>query len=174
MEDIMKRNTIYRLSLAGLLTALAVAGSFISIPIGGSKCAPVQHMVNIFGAVLLGPLWNIGIAFTASLLRNFLGLGSLMAFPGSMIGALCCGVAYRLLPNLPLACTAEALGTGLLGGLAAYPIAKFLMNLNVTGTFIYVMPFFISTAVGSALAFALLILLQKGGVLANMKGAFKR
>ena len=85
-----------------------------------------------------------------------------------------CGVAYRLLPNLPLACTAEALGTGLLGGLAAYPIAKFLMNLNVTGTFIYVMPFFISTAVGSALAFALLILLQKGGVLANMKGAFKR
>jgi len=171
MEDIMKHNTIYRLSLAGLLTALAVVGSFISIPIGGSKCAPVQHMVNIFGAVLLGPFWNVGIAFTASLLRNLLGLGSLMAFPGSMIGALCCGLAYRFFKNLMLTCTAEALGTGFLGGLAAYPVAKFLMNLNVTGTFIYVMPFFISTAVGSALAFALLILLQKGGVLTNMKEA---
>ncbi len=46
----MKRNqTVYRLSLAGLFTALAVVGSFISIPVGGSKCAPVQHMVNIFG-----------------------------------------------------------------------------------------------------------------------------
>lgn len=170
----MKHNTIHRLSLAGLLTALAVVGSFVSIPIGGSKCAPVQHMVNIFGAVLLGPLWNVGIAFTASLLRNLLGLGSLMAFPGSMIGALCCGIAYRLLPKLSFACAAEALGTGLLGGLAAYPVAKFLMNLNVAGTFIYIMPFFLSTAVGSALAFALLTILQKGGVLANMKGAFEK
>lgn len=165
----MKRNhTVYKLSLAGLLTALAVAGSFISIPIGGSKCAPVQHMVNIFGAVLLGPLWNVGIAFTASLLRNLLGLGSLMAFPGSMIGALCCGLIYRLCRNLALTCVAEALGTGLIGGLAAYPVAKLLMNLNVAGTFVYVIPFFISTAVGSALAFALLVVLQKGGVLARI------
>lgn len=165
----MKRNhTVYKLSLAGLLTALAVVGSFISIPIGGSKCAPVQHMVNIFGAVLLGPFWNVGIAFTASLLRNLLGLGSLMAFPGSMIGALCCGVAYRLSHRLLLTCTAEALGTGLLGGLAAYPVAKLLMNLNVTGTFVYVMPFFLSTAVGSVLAFVLLTVLQKGGVLTRI------
>ncbi len=165
----MKHNqTVYKLSLAGLLTALAVVGSFISIPIGGSKCAPVQHMVNIFGAVLLGPFWNVGIAFTASLLRNLLGLGSLMAFPGSMIGALCCGLAYRLFHNLLLTCGAEALGTGLLGGLAAYPVAKLLMNLNVAGTFVYVIPFFISTAVGSVLAFILLAILQKGGVLSRI------
>lgn len=168
----MKRNnTIYKLSLAGLLTALAVAGSFISIPVGGSKCAPVQHMVNIFGAVLLGPVWNVGISFAASLLRNLLGLGSLMAFPGSMIGALCCGLIYRFFRSLPLTCTAEALGTGLLGGLAAYPVAKLLMNLDVTGTFVYVIPFFISTAVGSVLAFVLLAMLQKGGVLAHITAA---
>lgn len=165
----MKHNhTVYKLSLAGLLTALAVAGSFISIPIGGSKCAPVQHMVNIFGAVLLGPLWNVGIAFTASLLRNLLGLGTLMAFPGSMVGALCCGLAYRFLRSLPLTCAAEAAGTSLLGGLAAYPVAKLLMNLNITGTFLYVIPFFVSTSVGSVLAFALLTVLQKGGVLARI------
>ena len=168
----MKHNqTVYKLSLAGLLTALAVVGSFISIPIGGSKCAPVQHMVNIFGAVLLGPFWNVGIAFTASLLRNLLGLGSLMAFPGSMIGALCCGLAYRFFHNLLLTCGAEALGTGLLGGLAAYPVAKLLMNLNVAGTFVYVIPFFISTAVGSVLAFILLAILQKGGVLSRITAA---
>lgn len=164
-----QNNTVYKLSLAGLLTALAVAGSFISIPIGGSKCAPVQHMVNIFSAVLLGPAGSIGTAFLSSLLRNLLGIGTFMAFPGSMLGALCCGLAYRFSKNLSLTCTAEALGTGLLGGIAAYPVAKFVMNAAPAGIFFYVIPFFISTVAGSILAFALLKILEKGGVLARIK-----
>lgn len=42
----MKQNdTVKKLALAGVLTAVAVVGSFISFPILGSKCAPVQHMV---------------------------------------------------------------------------------------------------------------------------------
>ena len=91
----MRQNTATKkLVLAGVLTALAVVGSLISFPIAGSKCAPVQHMVNILAAVTLGPGWGVGIAFTASLLRNILGIGSLLAFPGSMVGALCCGLVY--------------------------------------------------------------------------------
>ena len=81
-------DTVKKLAMAGVLTAVAVVGSLLSFPIFGSKCAPVQHMVNILAAVVLGPGWGVGIAFCASLLRNLLGLGSLMAFPGSMIGAL--------------------------------------------------------------------------------------
>ena len=76
-----------KLAIAGVLTAAAVAGSLISVPVAGSKCAPVQHMVNVFAAVMLGPWWGIGIAFCASLIRNLLGIGSLLAFPGSMVGA---------------------------------------------------------------------------------------
>ena len=72
-------NKTKKLALAGVLTALAVVGSFLSVPVAGSKCAPVQHMVNILAAVTLGPGWSVGIAFCASLLRNILGLGSLMA-----------------------------------------------------------------------------------------------
>ena len=83
--DMNKKTT--KLALAGVFTAVAVIGSLISIPVAGSKCAPVQHMVNIFSAVLLGPWWGIAIAFVASLLRNLFGLGSFLAFPGSMIGA---------------------------------------------------------------------------------------
>ena len=90
-----QNNTTKKLALAGVLTALAIVGSFISVPVAGSKCAPVQHMVNILVAVTLGPAWGVGIAFCASLLRNLLGLGSLMAFPGSMVGALCCGLVYK-------------------------------------------------------------------------------
>ena len=41
-----------KLAIAGVLTAAAVAGSLISVPVAGSKCAPVQHMVNVFSAVI--------------------------------------------------------------------------------------------------------------------------
>ena len=109
-----------KLAIAGVLTAVAVAGSLISVPVAGSKCAPVQHMVNVFAAVMLGPWWGIGIAFCASFIRNLLGIGSLLAFPGSMIGALCCGLVFHFTHKLSLTCVAEALGTGILGGLAAY------------------------------------------------------
>ena len=77
-----------RLALAGVFTALAIVGSFLSFPVAGSKCAPVQHIINILAAVTLGPWYSVGIAFCASLLRNLLGLGSMMAFPGSMVGTL--------------------------------------------------------------------------------------
>ena len=96
----MKALSTKKLALAGMLCALAVVGSVFSFPIFGSKCAPVQHMVNILCAVLLGPYYGIGVAFVASLLRNLLGLGSLMAFPGSMFGALLCGLVYHKTKNI--------------------------------------------------------------------------
>ncbi len=165
----MKQTTnTKKLALAGVLTALAIVGSFLSFPVAGSKCAPVQHMVNIFAAVLLGPGWGVGIAFCASLLRNILGIGSLMAFPGSMIGALCCGLVYKKRKNLSLTCLAEALGTGILGGIAAYPVALFLMGAAPAGLFIYVIPFLISTVAGSILAFLLISVFQKSGVMAQL------
>ena len=161
-------NKTKKLALAGVLTALAVVGSFLSVPVAGSKCAPVQHMVNILAAVTLGPGWGVGIAFCASLLRNILGLGSLMAFPGSMVGALCCGLVYKKCKVLSLACLAEAIGTGILGGIAAYPVARFLMGAAPAGLFVYVIPFLISTVAGSILAFILISILQKSGVMSQL------
>ena len=87
----MKSNSTKKLAIAGILVAVAVVGSTFSFPVFGSKCAPVQHMVNVLCAVFLGPWYGVGVAFTASLLRNLMGLGSLLAFPGSMCGALLCG-----------------------------------------------------------------------------------
>lgn len=159
-----------RIALAGVLAAIAVVGSMLSFPVAGSKCAPVQHMVNILAAVTLGPWWGVGIAFAASLLRNILGLGSLMAFPGSMVGALCCGLMYMGTRKLAPTCVAEALGTGILGGIAAYPVAKFLMGAEPVGLFVYVVPFLVSTVAGSILAFALITVLEKGGVFRQIMG----
>lgn len=145
-----------KLTLAGILTAVAVLGGVFSFPVLGSRCAPVQHLVNILAAVFLGPLWGIGVAFSASLLRNIAGLGSLMAFPGSMIGALACGIVYYYTRRLGLTCVAEALGTGVFGALAAYPVAALLMGLTPASYTVYIVPFFISTGAGSIAAFILL------------------
>ena len=49
----MKSTNIKKLSIAGILCAAAVVGSLFSFPVFGSKCAPVQHMVNVFCAFIL-------------------------------------------------------------------------------------------------------------------------
>ena len=57
----MKQFGTRKLCYAGILCAVAVVGSFFYIPVFGSKCVPVQHMVNILCAVLLGPFYGVGI-----------------------------------------------------------------------------------------------------------------
>lgn len=147
-------NDTRKLTLAAVLTAVAVVGSILSFPVLGSRCAPVQHMVNVFCAVLLGTRYGVGSAFVASLLRNLFGLGSLLAFPGSMCGAFLSGLVYSRTKNILLTVIAEAFGTGIIGGLAAYPIAILFMG-KVAGDvafYVYVVPFLISTVCGSILA----------------------
>ena len=175
MKPVTKKIRTRKLALAGVLCAVAVAGSvFVVFPVFGSKCAPVQHIVNILCAVFLGPWYGVAVAFVASLLRNILGVGSLMAFPGSMCGALLCGLAFRWLKNLPLTLTAEVFGTGILGGLAAYPVAKLLMGLSPASYTVYIVPFLISTVAGTLLAGALVFALRQSGALAGMRAALER
>lgn len=167
----MKKNKILKITIAGLLCAVAVVGSLFSFPIFGSKCAPIQHMVNIVCAVLLGPGYGVSVAFVASLIRNLTGLGSLLAFPGSMIGALLCGIVYWKIKKLLPTVIAEVIGTGILGGLCAYPMAILFMG-KVAGEmafYVYVVPFLVSTVVGSIVAGIVLYSLDKARVLNRMK-----
>ncbi len=176
------QTNVQKLAIAGILCAVAVVGSLFSVPVFGSRCAPVQHMVNILCAVLLGPSYGVSVAFVASLLRNMLGLGSLMAFPGSMFGALLCGVMYQLLRKTNFqvqllgTLLAEVFGTAVLGGLCAYPVAILLMGKQVgeIAFYAYVIPFLISTAGGSALSGILLFTLQKIGALRRVQENFNR
>ena len=169
------RQKTLKLALAAVLCAVAVVGSMFSFPVFGSKCAPVQHMVNVLCAVLLGPWYGLGAAFVASLLRNLLGLGSLLAFPGSMCGALLCGLIYsrtrKLLPTL----AAEVLGTGVLGGLLAYPIAIAFMGVDAASVafYAYIVPFLISTVAGSLIAGVLVLALQRNGTLTQIQSHLK-
>ena len=166
----MKRNRTLRLTLAALLTAVAVVGSLFSFPVFGSKCSPVQHMVNVICGVLLGPWYAFGAGFLAALIRNLLGLGSLLAFPGSMCGSLLCGFVWKYSKKLLPTLIGEVFGTGIIGGLLAYPIAVAFMGVSSAsiGFTAYVVPFLISTVAGSIMAGVIIFALQKNGVLNSM------
>lgn len=171
----IKTNT-KKLAIAGVFCAVAVVGSLFSFPVFGSKCSPVQHMVNILCAVLLGPGYGVGVAFAASLIRDMLSLGSLMAFPGSMFGALVCGLVYRRTKNILGTLIGEVFGTAILGGLCAYPIAILFMGIGAADVafYAYIIPFFISTAAGAIISALLIYSLKKANVLHNMQESLNR
>ena len=167
----MKKVNIKKLAVAAVFCAVAVVGSLLYFPVFGSKCAPVQHMVNILCAVLLGPAYGVGVAFAASLIRNLFGLGSLMAFPGSMFGALLCGLVFWKFRNIPATLLAEVFGTAVLGGLCAYPVAIFLMGQSAAAIafYAYIVPFLISTAAGAIISAVLIYSLKQAGLLHKMQ-----
>lgn len=149
-----------KMTISAMLVAIGVlASQIIYIPVGASKCFPVQHSINIIAAIILGPIYSVGIAFLISLLRNVLGVGSLLAFPGSMIGALLAGLLFRITSKKEIAILGEVFGTGVLGGVIAFPIAKFILGKDVAALF-YVVPFLISTIGGSGIAYGMLKILD--------------
>ena len=151
----MKSNT-KKLTMAAFFVALGVVFSFVNIPVGLAKCYPIQHMVNVLSAVLLGPLYSVLVAFCTSLIRNMSGTGSLMAFPGSMIGAFFSGILFYKTKKLSLAFLGEVIGTGLIGALLAYPIAKFVLGKEMA-LFGMVIPFSVSTLGGSIIAIIIIL-----------------
>lgn len=168
MEKQAGRNSIKKLTLTAFFTAVAVIGSLFSFPVFGSKCAPVQHLVNVLCAVTVGPWWGLAQAFMAALLRNLLGLGSPLAFPGSMCGVLLAGLLYKYGKKLPFAYVGEVFGTGILGGMLSYPIAAFVMGNKEAALFTFVVPFLISTCGGTLIAVAITIPMKASGLLARM------
>ena len=162
----MKLN-LKKLIVAAVFAAVAVVGSTISFPVLGAKCAPIQHMINVLGAVLLGPGYGVLSAFVASLIRNLLGLGSPLAFPGSMCGALLSGLLYEKTKKLPAAYAGEVVGTGLIGGMLSWPVASLVMGNKNAALFTFVVPFLISTCGGTIIAIVIVSALKRSGFLAR-------
>ncbi len=156
----MKKAEVKKLVVAAMFVALAVSLSTFSFPIGASKCFPIQHMVNVLSAVFLGPWYGVLVAFSTSLIRNLLGTGTLLAFPGSMVGALCCGLVYKISRKFIPTYIAEVIGTGILGGIIAFPVASLVMGKEAA-LFTYVVPFLVSTVGGTVIAALLITVLYK-------------
>ena len=159
---------IKKITYSAIFIAIGVVCSPFNIPLGFAKCFPVQHLINVICAILLGPIYAVSCAFAISFLRNIMGMGTLLAFPGSMIGALLAGILYKKTNKISLAFVGEVIGTGLIGALISYPIATVFMNRQVA-MFTYVIPFGISTLVGSIFAVILLKAIEKTHIFEKVK-----
>ena len=157
----MKTRVVAR---AVILVAIGVALSpFTSIPIGIAKINPTQHFVNVIAAVLLGPWWATGVALVIAILRNALGTGTLLAFPGGMVGAFMAGYLYRYSHNIYLGAVGEIIGTGVIGAiLSALIVAPVLMG-KAMGIGVVMIVFSGSTIIGSIMGVLALKLLKRAG-----------
>lgn len=147
---------IQQLTWMAMLIAIAVIGSlFISIPTGVARAYPIQHMVNVIAAVTVGPIGAVLVAFVTGLVRVMTGTGSLLAFPGGMIGALLAGIFYMRTNRVAFAAFGEVIGTGLIASLVAVPYAKLLMGTEFGALFFF--PAFLASSVtGSVLGWIVL------------------
>ncbi len=160
---VRRLTTTHRVALSVVLAALAVALAPFSIPVGIARLFPGQHMVNVLAAVLVGPWWGLGVAFTASLVRNVLGLGTPLAFPGSMVGVLLAGLAFRATRNVLFAAVGEVIGTGLIGAVVgALLVAPYIMD-STMAVGALIVPFLLSSIAGAALGVLGVQILRRAG-----------
>ncbi|MCJ7841006.1 energy coupling factor transporter S component ThiW [Lederbergia sp. NSJ-179] len=159
---------IRKMIVMTMFVAIAVVGSiFVSFPAGIARAYPIQHAVNVIAAVTLGPIPAVVIAFLTALIRILTGTGSLLAFPGGMIGACLAGLLFKQFGKIWLAGMGELIGTGLFASLFAVPYAKILMGTSTTALF-FLPSFFVSSASGMLIGIILATRLQKTGVLKKM------
>ncbi len=155
--------TVRKITVIGLLVAVGAVAAPFSIPVGVAKVYPVQHAINVFTAVLFGPGPAVLAAFLTSTIRNMMGTGTPLAYPGSIFGALLAGLAYRYFKKDFIAAAGEIIGTGILGALVAFPLAKWLLGFaGIAGAFI--VPFFLSSLAGAVLGVLVLRIILKTGV----------
>ncbi len=160
----MESNT-RRVAHAVVLVAIGVAlAPYTSFPIGIAKINPTQHFVNVLGAVLLGPWWAVIIATVIGVIRNVLGVGTLLAFPGGMIGAFLAGLLYRQTRNIYVGAAGEITGTGFIAPVvSALLVAPVFMGKSIP--LLALIPSFLaSTVAGSILGILALKLLQRAEI----------
>src|SRR5699024_9727296 len=116
----------------------------------------VQHMVNVLAAVLLGPFPAVLIAFLTSLLRVMLGLGTVVAFPGSIIGAFLAGMLYTHFGRKFLAMTGEIVGTGVFGSLFSVRLAHLVVR-STLGALAVLPSFLVSSMPRAILGYVIVV-----------------
>ncbi len=159
-----------RTAQAVILIALGVAlAPFTSIPLGVARVNPTQHFVNVVGAVLLGPVWATGVAFVIGLIRNALGVGTLLAFPGGMVGALTAGLTYRFTKHLYGAAAAEVFGSGIVGALLGAALVAPVFMDSPEPLLAFVPSFLGSSILGAVLGVAALKVLRRAGVIGGAR-----
>jgi energy-coupling factor transport system ATP-binding protein len=164
-QGVASTPTTRRVAYSVILAALGVALSWISIPVGFARLSPTQHMINVVAGGLVGPWWGLGVAIVISTIRLATGLGTPLAFPGSVFGVVLAGLTYRYTHNVVATAVAEVIGTGIIGAIvAAGLVAPYVLNRPMELTALIV-PFLTSSVAGAALGAVGLVVLRRAGLM---------
>ncbi|WP_298406282.1 energy coupling factor transporter S component ThiW [uncultured Chloroflexus sp.] len=148
-----------------VLIAIGVAlAPFTSFPIGIARVNPTQHFINVVAAVTLGPWWAVIIAAIIAIIRNAMGVGTVLAFPGGMIGALLAGLVYRYTRNVYLSALGEIVGTGIIAAVVSALIVAPIFMGKTMAVGVMVASFLGSTVIGSMIGVLALKLLARTGL----------
>lgn len=159
----MRRTRV--LTMMAVFIAIGTVGAQVLwFPAGIAKAYPAQHAVNVMAAIMLGPWPAVIIAFMTGLIRNMLGLGTLLAFPGGMIGAFLAGVLYKIFKRKILAVVGEVVGTGIIGSLFSVPYANLLMGSSL-GAFVFLPSFIVSSMSGAIIGYLVVIRVKQASPL---------
>lgn len=163
----LERRKNSRRHLLRLITAsILIAACYILSPVlRVPGMAPVQHLFNVTGAVLLGPWYNLVDAIIVSILRMTTMGVTLLALTGSVFGAFLTGWVYRWTGSILATVLAEIVGTGVIGSIASYPVMTLLAGANDLNWFFYTPSFLAGTCIGGFTAFVLLLALMRTGQL---------
>ena len=105
--------------------------AFFYIPVFGSKCVPVQHMVNILCAVLLGPFYGVGVAFCASLSPKSSGYRQFDGVPRQYVWGVALRACLLETKSIPLTLIAEVFGHSRFWAVCVhYPVAILFMGMQ--------------------------------------------
>lgn len=158
------RSATRKLVLTAMLACLAfVLNTCVYFP----SMAPFQHFVDVLAAVFLGPWYGCASAFLCGVMRMMTGR-TIQAVAGAIFGPVLGGLFWQKTKNIYLVFLGEVVGTGFCGAMAAYPLMKWFYGLDAQSPFYYI-PFYTPSAVvGAAMGVAVLLILQRSGVLNRM------
>ena len=134
--------------------------------------APFQHFVDVLAAVLVGPWYGCAAAFLCGCMRMMSGR-TIQAIAGAVFGPVLGGLIYRKTRNIYLVVVGEVIGTGFFGAVTSYYLMKWFYGLDAQSPFYYI-PFYTPSAVvGAGMGVAVLLVLQRTGVLRRMLDALE-
>lgn len=159
----LKATSTRKIALAIVLMSLGVVLGSLSIPIGVTKVAPAQHMINVLAGILLGPWYAVVMAFITATMRIMLGVGTIYAYPGSVFGGLVVGLAYKYVRRTDYAALLEPLGTVVIGASLSAIVVSPFMGGSATLLFFWT-AFAASCIPGSVLGLIVLKALRRAGL----------
>ena len=164
------RRTSSQLLKLVMLAMFTAIGVVISPILRFEGFAPTAHLVNVVCAVFMGPWYALANAVATGVIRMaVLGIPPL-ALTGQVFGALLAGLLYRASKGKLICATlGEVIGTGLIGSMVSYPVMTFLWGSGGLALFYYTPLFTGASIIGGGVAYALLKIFQKTGILTQIQ-----